>query len=702
MLDHSDITQASLAVRDPATSAADLAAITQAQPSLWAEVARHPNAYPALLDWLDLAGDKRVRAAVAARRRNPTTPPDTPDFLPATPPGGNSPSTIGLPPGADSLSAPSAIGFLPATSPGAGSPSTAPSPIGFQARPTGQPFPPLTPDQPVQPIQPARPARRRKPLVIGLTLAVVLVVLALVVWFLAKPRLAPAGEGRYAPDLAAEPVASPAADLTATMDPAGQSYYSLSTDDPLVASTGLALVKVDYEAFSRAETDPRWHEGYDQEYDQGYADGLACSQEPEPPRNSLDHLTWSVWPQQYCLVTLDPPVGDADRYKAPDDGYFDGYDDGLRGTKDANRAPAPATLGQAPRLIGFSLDDGASLWEEDLSQTGVAHPTVSPVSWSDLGRLNTMPSPDLVANGEGRVALVVADGLDPTAAGALLVVDAADGEIVSTTALPAGPNRAAGYSGSSVLIWSTTPATGATALTCWSDAGELRWTHQVAGAIDPSSRPARVVDQTWVDAGDAFVSLADGSPAGFGVDLAEGVTYYPTPDGSLWRLSRDTGATTLTRWDPNQDRAQWKEPIVADSSVMTGDSQTLYGLKGETLTAYTLTSGKAVWSAAVPGAMTVIGAAGDTVLLYSAADGLELFDASRHEVAATIPIDSGGVYCGRETIYLITASAFSALDASGASATPRWSLGISPTTVIGLIGDVFIAQTADGHLSVLH
>ncbi len=55
-------------VADPTTSAGDLRLIAYYRPELRARVAAHPNAYPGLLDWLDVLGDPEVSAAVAARR----------------------------------------------------------------------------------------------------------------------------------------------------------------------------------------------------------------------------------------------------------------------------------------------------------------------------------------------------------------------------------------------------------------------------------------------------------------------------------------------------------------------------------------------------------------------------------------------------------------------------------------------------------
>ncbi|MCL2653667.1 MAG: hypothetical protein FWD63_07785, partial [Propionibacteriaceae bacterium] len=68
-----DEASAATAVRDPATSRADLMSIAYAYPVLGAEVARHPNAYPGLLDWLEQFGTPKARAEVAAVRAE--TPP---------------------------------------------------------------------------------------------------------------------------------------------------------------------------------------------------------------------------------------------------------------------------------------------------------------------------------------------------------------------------------------------------------------------------------------------------------------------------------------------------------------------------------------------------------------------------------------------------------------------------------------------------
>ena len=83
MADFSDLRVALQALNDPLTRADDLAAIAAAQPAYGALVATHPNAYPALLDWLDQNGDFATREAVAGRRI--TMPPAQPPFQPQSP-----------------------------------------------------------------------------------------------------------------------------------------------------------------------------------------------------------------------------------------------------------------------------------------------------------------------------------------------------------------------------------------------------------------------------------------------------------------------------------------------------------------------------------------------------------------------------------------------------------------------------------------
>jgi len=67
MTDYSDYTTAASALSDPQLSGADLAAIVQFQPSLWASVARHRNTYPDLLAWLNQNGDQVTHDAVQTR-----------------------------------------------------------------------------------------------------------------------------------------------------------------------------------------------------------------------------------------------------------------------------------------------------------------------------------------------------------------------------------------------------------------------------------------------------------------------------------------------------------------------------------------------------------------------------------------------------------------------------------------------------------
>jgi len=67
MGDFEQVEAAVAALKDPGTTPEDLLAITTAQPTLWAQIASHPNIYPELLDYLGQYGDEEVQAAVAAR-----------------------------------------------------------------------------------------------------------------------------------------------------------------------------------------------------------------------------------------------------------------------------------------------------------------------------------------------------------------------------------------------------------------------------------------------------------------------------------------------------------------------------------------------------------------------------------------------------------------------------------------------------------
>jgi len=79
------IDQAYWAVSNPATDAATLQAIAAHYRDLWPKIAAHPNASPALLDWLDASGDPAARAAVAARRPAPMWAPAAQSVVTAPP-----------------------------------------------------------------------------------------------------------------------------------------------------------------------------------------------------------------------------------------------------------------------------------------------------------------------------------------------------------------------------------------------------------------------------------------------------------------------------------------------------------------------------------------------------------------------------------------------------------------------------------------
>ncbi|MDR1806802.1 MAG: hypothetical protein LBR33_02620 [Propionibacteriaceae bacterium] len=93
MSDWSDLTAARAALAQPGLPAAELSAIVQAQPSLGAEVAAHPAAWPALVTWIGQHGDARAQAAAAQRLAAAAAPAPAPAAPPAvsTPPAAYAP-----------------------------------------------------------------------------------------------------------------------------------------------------------------------------------------------------------------------------------------------------------------------------------------------------------------------------------------------------------------------------------------------------------------------------------------------------------------------------------------------------------------------------------------------------------------------------------------------------------------------------------
>ena len=78
---YDDLAQATDAVANPITASQDLMDIAQAYPSLWVDIAKHPHAYPALLEWLEQVGDKEVRDIVAERMAPESVPTSDQDDL---------------------------------------------------------------------------------------------------------------------------------------------------------------------------------------------------------------------------------------------------------------------------------------------------------------------------------------------------------------------------------------------------------------------------------------------------------------------------------------------------------------------------------------------------------------------------------------------------------------------------------------------
>jgi hypothetical protein len=711
--DYDDIIQATVAVRDPTTSAADLATITQAQPSLWADIAGHPKAYPALLDWLIQVGDDTVRQAVEARRDTAATQATT-----ITP---GLTQVVGLttepiPPttGSTIASAWPAVtsqfpGFVPATAPTGYATSLIPPDASSMPSPGPQTPPGVTwarPDDSTGP-HPAKKARKKTVLAVSIVAGVV--ALALVAWFLVRPALFPTGSGAgdYAPDLTTEPIMSAPTSLLSVMDQAWTQYYSVFLDDPASHGLGLAYIDVDYDKYS-AYTGSGWYEGYDQDYDDGLAAGVACAAVPEPSAtySTLEWLMRKGMPAMYCSDYVDPPISDYKRYSSAQGGYADGFDDGLHGAEGVNRRSQPVALNETSKLVGFSLADGSLAWTYDLGDTGLTQARGADALWASSGLPNETPTRTAVANGSGRVALVVTGSEDTAAAARLVVLDAANGTVVSSTSVPV-TSRVVGYVGSTVLAWSA-PERGVE-LRAYADAGASQWTHASSLATIPDDMPFQVVADTWVSAGDSFVNLADGSPADFGADLSNGAQYVQTPDGSVWRSSDDNlFARQFTKWDVVTQEPSWTTPItVSSAAVMTPDASTLYDLSAGQLTAYRLRDGKQLWSASVDSGQ-VLAATADTVVLSGFGQGIEVFSTSGRRVVATVSdpllLNQPRVYCGRTTIYVEEvsdySSSFEAFDASGSGATALWSITAkSPGSSTHLIGDTFVVLTPEGEVS---
>jgi len=173
--------QARVQLADPHTSGAQLQAIATEYRDLWNEVARHPNAYPDLLNWLDSVGDSQVRATVARRRAasgEPAGGPMTGDptvLAPAVGETGREPTVL-----APGFVAPQQ-GFAEPMAYPQGQQAAVSGRLGSQIQPSAYtPYPATMPSGDGQP-------RNNTGLMIGIIAAVVALIVAVVVVFVVKP-----------------------------------------------------------------------------------------------------------------------------------------------------------------------------------------------------------------------------------------------------------------------------------------------------------------------------------------------------------------------------------------------------------------------------------------------------------------------------------------------------------------------------------
>jgi len=696
MSDFGDLGQATAAVQDPTTTAADLAAIVSAQPTLWADVARHPNAYADLLVWLDEAGDETVRQAVASRR--PVVPSAGPTAVPqpVAPPA-----------------APASPDFM------APAPSAVPAqPSGYQLDPyaagVAQPGPYPAPSAPTAPAA----KKSKKGLIIGLTCGVLVIALALVGIFVVRPMLSGGTTQGSAPDLATAPAAGASLSLMAGMSSDYTDYYHAYLVDPGVAGLGLGYVNVDYSTFNSDHNRGGWYQGYDEDYAKGYTDGLACAKVPAPPSSDTwGYFTWQYLLGYYCVDYLKPPVGDPDLWgDSNHQGYSDGFKDGLNGTQGANQVAAPETLDQSTELIGFHPADGTVAWTFDLSTTGVTEAGMTTLAdYSATDDANGL----VASNGSGKIAFVVCpDGVPSTKADAksvLVILDAGTGALTSQTTFDQGWVSVAGYVGSTVLVSQETFDANTqkpTSLTIYavSDAGAIQWQRStpLGGVLLSASTP--VIQDKWVFGGKSYLTIADGKPASFGSDANATTSYRQTADGSVFRLSAPAvgpGSVELTKWNPGQNVADWTNPVeLTSSDDVSVTGKVVYAVTDQGVAAFTLGTGQQRWIANGVPIGASVGPVVGRYLVITRTNGtntggneITLIDTKTQQLTP-IPADSEGFYYGAKTVYLMADGGLVAYDASADQPVKLWSL--ADDGIFSVIDRQFVSLADDGTVTVYH
>ena len=508
-------------------------------------------------------------------------------------------------------------------------------------------------------------------------IALILAIVVIVVFVIPAVFGGSSGTTADVLDIASEP------QTTWKYDWAGDNNPEFLDDAPDATPVGddqaLVWPAFDLAAYTDAiGTDLGWYEGYDQQYDDGYAAGLEFRKADDAYHN--DTFPYSVPPAHESDFFPEGAYGNYDEFL----GFQDGFTDAAEGLgAGANKRERPVDPGFVPAVTLLNAATGEVLWTVDLSE-------VLP----DIDFLSVISAYDV--EGSNAIALVIAYINQADGGSSLITLDRGNGDTLSTVSAD-GQISVAPFEGD--LIISVADADGESATIGRYAVNRVdkkpRWSLEFEGT------PFVIADNGFViaygeDSGAVFDG-ADGKKAPWGDDISYSIFYQFVGDQLIRREnSADGSFTKIEGWSVD-GASTWSKPAVAESlSAFDGSIFTMQakGSGFQNLQRVSTSDGRELWQDMYAGSFdNFLGVAGDSLLLSrgSAVVVLDLQTGKEREVQNVG--DFVDVFEGERLYYVPAGEELAAYSYTDEGVV--WSMGLDDGQSITTLGAHLVLIDAD-------
>lgn len=493
------------------------------------------------------------------------------------------------------------------------------------------------------PVEPAEaPAKSRTGLLLGLIAGGAALVLVAVVAVIALllPGILRGGSGDNPPDvadIAAEPEA------TWTFDWVGDADEQFLDDDPEIAAVGdkQALVWASFDSYAYSDSQGNvagWYEGYDEQYDDGYAAGLEYEK------------AYSAWLDDTTFSTAFPvdedfypegAYGNFEEWLGFDDGFWDarlGEDDGY------SKKEKPVAPDYTPTITLLDTATGDAVWTVDLADA------IDGVDYT-----STFYAFDV--EGSDAVAVSTTTTVGDTTAYSVVALAKSNGQVISKLESD-GPTGVEAFGGDIIVTSSDKGGEDTSVARFAVDGldGDPKWQADGPDSSYGASVFALGSEFLEVIGDDEGVILfgSTGRNAEFGSDVDFSTT-YEYAGGQLVRSERSDDSTKVEGWSSDDD-STWTGSVTADyaqivdGTIFTADAEG-DGYSG--LVAINPSDGEPLWSEAWDGEFDGVYGVRDGKVLVVSRTKLIILDAGNGVALFSQKLgDVSGFYEGVDGYYV--------------------------------------------------